>query len=396
MKAVQIIPDVYWVGALHPDLRVFDILMHTKNGTSYNSYLIQDEKTAIIDTVMDKFTQPYLQWLSELTDLQKIDYIIVQHNEMDHSGSLAELLEAAPKATILCPKPAIKYVQNVINREARIKPVENGEVLDLGGKKIEFITAPFLHWPDTMMSYLSTDGILFTCDLLAAHFCDSHLFNDLISRDVWPDFKYYFDIIFRPLKKHVRNGLKKIEGKSLKIVAPSHGPILRADLDKYIQAYLEWSAPLPENQPKKLVIYYATAHGNTERMARRIALGAQEQGMSVEVFDAADIQIEEHLDRIESADVIVFGSPTINGDAVPPIWHILNNLGTIEVKGKLGASFGSMGWSGEATGFIDRRLSDLKFKVPLPGLQAVLVPGEEELKKCFEFGVALAQGAIQS
>ncbi|MBN2356069.1 FprA family A-type flavoprotein [candidate division KSB1 bacterium] len=391
MKPVQITSDVYWIGALHPDLRNFDILMHTKNGTTYNSYLIKDQSVAIIDTVKEKYTEQYLQRISELVNLSEIAYIIVQHNEMDHSGSLAALLEAAPGAKVVCSKPAVKFVNNIINREVEILTVENGQVLDLGRKKIEFITAPFLHWPDTMMSYLQDDKILFSCDFLAMHFCDSHMFDDLITRDMWPDFKYYFQVIMRPFKKHVRNALKKIDDKSFSVVAPSHGPILRQNINKYIKAYEQWSAPLPENNPKKLMIAYASAHGNTEKMAHEIERGAKSAGLAVQTFDMVETDPEDLLDDIESADAIAVGSPTINNDAVQPIWNLLSRLATIDVKGKIAASFGSMGWSGEAVPFLDQRLSALKFKVPVEGIQAVLVPSAEEIQKCYEFGARLAQ-----
>ncbi len=390
MKPVQIKENVHWIGALHPDLRIFDIIMYCKNGTTYNSYLVKGEKTAIIDTVKDKFAAGYLDRIAELVDFTTIDYIVAQHNEMDHAGSLAALLEKAPQAQIVCSKPAAKYVQNILNREVNIKTVENGEILDLGGKSLQFFPAPFLHWPDTMMTYLREDKILFTCDMFAAHFCDSHLFNDLISRDIKADFKYYFDTIMRPFKKQVRNGLKKIADLPFEIIAPSHGPVLRQNVQEYIQAYDAWSTPGAENTPRRLLIYYASAYGNTERMAAEIGRGAKDAGLSVELYDAMLLEPQDHLDRIESADALAFGSPTINNDAVKPVWNLLTSLVTLDIKGKIGASFGSMGWSGEAVDFLDQRLVNLKLKVPNPGLKVTLIPGDEDLQKCYEFGQALA------
>ena len=395
MKPVEIKPDTFWIGSLHPDLRVFDIIMQTKNGTTYNSYLIKGEKVAIIDTVKDKFSQPYLERIAELTDFSKIAYIVIQHTEMDHSGSLAALLEKAPQAEVVCSKPAAKYVQNVLNRDVTVKTVENGQVIDLGGKSLQFYPAPFLHWPDTMMTFLPEERILFTCDVFGAHFCDYHLFNDLITRDSWPDFQHYFQTIFRPFRKMVRNGLAKIADLDFDLIAPSHGPILRQDLKRYIQAYEGWAAPIAENIPRRLLIYYASAYGNTEKMAMEIARGARDSGLAVEIFDVTEINPDEHLDRIETADAIAVGSPTINGDAVKPVWNLLSSLVTIDLKGKIGASFGSMGWSGEAVALLDQRLASLRLKVPQPGLQATLVPGADELQQCQSFGANLAQ-AIQS
>ena len=394
MKPVLIKPETWWIGALHPDLRVFDIIMHTKNGTTYNSYLVKGEKVAIIDTVKDKFSQPYLDRIAGLTDFGDIAYIVVQHNEMDHSGSLAALLDKAPQAEVVCSKPAAKYVQNVLNRPVKIRTVENGEIIDLGGKSLQFYPAPFVHWPDTMMTYLPEEKLLFTCDFFGAHFCDPHLFNDQIQRDTWSDFHHYFQTIMRPYKKMARNALKKVNELEFDMIAPSHGPVLRKELPKYLQAYAEWSAPAAENSPRRLLIYFASAYGNTGVMAQEIARGAESAGLAVELYDVTEINPEEHLDRIEQADAIAIGSPTINNDAVKPVWNLLTSLVTIDLKGKVGASFGSMGWSGEAVGLLDQRLAALKIKLVQPGLTATLVPAPDELQQCRDLGVALANAAL--
>ena len=391
MKPFQVLPNIHWIGALHPDLRVFDIIMSTKNGTTYNSYLIQDEKIAIIDTVKQKFSEPYLEHVTNLVNPESIDYIIVQHSEPDHSGSLKVLLEKAKNAQVVCAKSAVKYVQNILNMDIDLHPVSTGDTISLGTKTLTFITSPYIHWPDTMMTYIQEDKLLFPCDLLAAHFCDSRMFDDAVTRDFWPDFKYYFECIMRPYRKNVRNALAKLEPHDINIIAPSHGPILRKDVQRYINAYREWSAPLPPNDPAKILIYYAAAHGNTATMAQAIAEGAREHGVEVELFDTMEINVDQHLTRIEAADALLLGSPTINNDAVKPVWNVLNSLTTIEVKGKLAGSFGSYAWSGDAVKLLDERLTALKFKVPFEGLQALLVPGEEELQACRKRGADIAQ-----
>ena len=391
MKPFEIQNQIFWIGALHPDLRVFDIIMKTKNGTTYNSYLVKDEKIAIIDTVKQKFSEQYLEHISSLVDPAKIDYIIIQHTEPDHSGSLNALLEAAPHAKVVCAKVAVKYVNNILNKEVDLLPVEKGTTIDLGQKTLSFVSSPFLHWPDTMMTFIEKERILFPCDVFASHFCDSRMFNDVITRDFWPDFKYYFDMIMRPYKKQMRNAFKKLQPLTIETIAPSHGPILRSEVDKYFKAYEEWTAPKPENNPKKLLIYYASAHGNTEKMAFQIKEGAISEGVYVDLYHVTDIDIEDHIDRIENADAILFGSPTINNDAVKPIWDILNSLATIDVKGKIGASFGSIGWSGEAIGFLDNRMASMKIKVPVEGLSVTLVPSEADLERCYHFGKQIAQ-----
>lgn len=396
MKPFEIIPDLYWIGALHPDLRLFDIIMHTKNGTTYNSYLIKNQKTAIIDTVKAKYTDQYLQHISELCDLQSISYIIVQHTEPDHSGSLAALIQAAPKAEIICAKPAVKYVQNTLNLDIPIRGVQNGETLTIGDKTLGFLITPFLHWPDTMMTYLEQDQVLFPCDVYASHFCDSLMFDDLIQRDFWPDFTYYFEMIMRPFKKNYRSAWKKLETLPLKMIAPSHGPILRHDLARYLKAYEQWTAPARQKNRPQAIIFFASAHGNTEKMAHQIGKTIESKGIDITLFDAVGFNLTQNLEQIENADALIFGSPTINNDAVKPIWDILTGLTTIDVKGKMGASFGSIGWSGEAVEFIDVRLTAMKMKVPVPGLTATLVPSAVDLEKCHDFGAQLAQSILEN
>jgi NADH oxidase (H2O-forming) len=391
MKPFILQNNVYWIGALHPDLRIFDIIMHIKNGTTYNSYLIKDEKIAVIDTVKEKFADQYISHIAELVDPKDIDYIIVQHTEPDHSGSLAKLLDAAPNAELVCAKSAVKYVQNILNREVNIRAVGNKETLSLGEKTLMFLLAPYIHWPDTMMTFLPEEKLLFSCDLFGAHFCDSRMYDDLITRDVWPDLRYYFDCIMRPFKKNVRNALAKLNELTITQIAPSHGPIIRRDVQKYLEAYLSWSEPLPTNVPPQMLIYYATAHGNTELMANTIADGARSLGVAVEVFDAMNIVMDEHVKKIEAADALLFGSPTINSDAVKPIWDVLNSLATIDVKGKLAGSFGSYAWSGDAVVQLNNRLLAMKFKTPFEGQTAVLTPSNDELQGCFDYGVKMAQ-----
>ncbi len=394
MKPFEITKNVHWIGALHPDLRVFDIIMNTKNGTTYNSYLIQDEKTAVIDTVKEKFADAYVENIKRLIDPGSIDYIIMQHNEPDHSGSLLKLLKVAPNAQVVCAKSAVKYVENITNVDINIKAVANKDILELGSKSLQFFSTPYCHWPDTMVTWLAEDHILFPCDLLGSHFCDSRMFNDAISRDFWPDFKYYFDNIMRPYKKNVRNAISKIEDLDISVIAPSHGPILRQNIAGYIQAYKEWTEPASPNNPPKMLIYFAAAHGNTGIMAHKVAEGARSKGVDVQVYDACEIHPEEHVDKIENADAVLLGSPTINNNAVKPVWDVLNALISIDVKGKIAGSFGSYGWSGDAVEQLDARLAAMKFKVPFEGIKAVLVPNEEELQSCFAFGANVASELV--
>lgn len=286
-------------------------------------------------------------------------------------------------------RTAEHVVNNIVNRELRPIKARDGDIIDLGGKTLQFIWAPFLHWPDTMFTYLVEEKILFPCDAFGCHFCDDRLFNNLVD-DFSDQFRYYYQSLMRPFKGKVLEAVAKIRELEIDIICPSHGPILRADPWRYIDSYAEWSR-MPEAEGKRALILYASAYGNTKRMAERIAEGIAHEGLGVELFDATQIEIEDLLDRIEAADALIVGSLTINGDTVKPIWDLLSSLATIKVKGKVGAAFGSYGWSGEAVGIIEARLKSLRLKIPEPGLKYALVPTEEELEECREFGRRLAK-----
>jgi flavorubredoxin len=390
MRPVELKEGVWWTGVLDPQLRVFDIIMKADHGTTYNAYLVKGgEKTAVVDTVKSSFTQEYLDNLGTLTELDKIDYVVVNHTEPDHSGSLDALLRAAPQARVVCGKNCVPFIRNILNRDVGPLVVGDGDTLDLGGKTLRFIQAPFLHWPDTIFTYLEEDRTLFPCDFLGAHYCDDRLFDDLID-DYGHAFQYYYLVIFRPFKSYVLEAIGKIEGLPLEMVCPSHGPMLRSDPLKLVELYRRWSSePAPSDQ-KSVLVFYASAYGNTAALAERIAEGLRSSGVKVQVMDIAGTELGMMIDRIEAADGVVVGSATINGDAVEPVWNLLSNLATLKLRGKLGASFGSYGWSGEAPKLITERLRGLKFKTPLEPFRVQLVPTEEDLEGAERFGRELA------
>lgn len=390
MKPIEIKKGIYWIGVLHPDLRLFDVLFPTEHGTTYNSYLVKGEKTAVIDTAKGRFYDQFLSNVKSLVDPKDIDYIVCNHMEPDHSGSLAAFLKEAKNAQVVVSRTGEHSVSNILNADVSPLKMGDGDLLDLGGKTLRFIFAPFLHWPDTMFTYAVEDQVLFPCDVFGSHFCDEQIFNDLVG-DFSHDFEFYYRGIMGRFKDKMLQALDKIKDLEIEIIGPSHGPILRSDPWKYVNQYIEWSTPSP-TEAKKALIFYASAHGNTEMMAEEMAKGASIDGVEVEVFDLTETDPGEVLDRIEVAHALIVGSPTINGDAVKPVWDLLSSLATIRMKGKVGAAFGSYGWSGEAVGMIEDRLKSLKFKVPEPGLRFALVPTAEELESCREFGAKIAEG----
>ncbi len=383
MGAEKLKENIYWVGAYDADLKVFDIIMETRKGTTYNSYLIEDEKIAIIDSVKDGFYDEMKKNIKEVIGEKKVDYIIVQHTELDHSGSIIKLLEDYPEAEIIGSKAAIIYLRQILNRD--FKSREAKEELNLGSTTLKFISAPNLHWPDTIFTYATEKEILFTCDFTGCHYCPpSKCITDECQGDYFDEMKYYFDVIMGPFKKFVNMALDKIENIKFDMVAPSHGPIHVNDVYKYLNLYREW-AKVEDIKEKNVQIFYISAYGNTENMAKHIAHRINEKGIKAETHEITSMDMNEAVNLIEGASGIMIGSPTINQDAVKPAWDLLSLVNPIINRGKAAAAFGSYGWSGEGVVMLTQRLSSLKFKTLNPGLKFNFVPSEEEYKGADEF-----------
>ncbi|WP_291574846.1 FprA family A-type flavoprotein [Clostridium sp. UBA4548] len=377
MKSVELKNKIYWIGAENPELRVFDIIMETKRGTTYNSYLIDDEKVAIIDTVKDGYFETYLENIKSIIGDRKVDYIVVQHTELDHSGSLIKLLEVYPEAKVVGSRAAIKYLGGILNTSFH-NAVADGEI-NLGNRSLEFISAPNLHWPDTIFTYVKQDKVLFTCDVMGCHYCPTNCITDSCSGDYETEMKYYFDVIMGPFKKFVNAGLDKIENLDKEIIAPSHGPVHISDLEHYFNLYRQWAKEdAPED--KNIQIFYISAYGNTEAMAKFIANTISEKGIRAEAHEITSMNMGDMINLIEKSSGILIGSPTINQDAVEPAWNLLAHVSAITNRGKIGGAFGSYGWSGEGVPMINSRLKDLKFKVLEEGFKFNFVPSQNDFE----------------
>ena len=387
MKSFEIVKDVYWVGVLDPDLRIFDIVLPTEKGTTYNAYFVRGrEKSALIDTVKEPFAREFMERLRTLTDLRTIDYLVVNHTEPDHSWAVQEVLKASPDITIIASRSAVKFLQAIVNRPFRSMVVTGGESVDLGDRTLHFIAAPFLHWPDTIFTYLAEDEILFPCDCFGCHFCDERMFEDQVD-DFQGQFHFYYDHIMRPFKPKVVEACEKVKPLKIKILAPSHGPILRKDPWKYIRAYEEWSrSPEPETEALEVVIVYVSAYQNTRRMGEAIREGMSDEKVRVVLLDINATDTETLRDAIERADGLVVGTPTLAGDAPKPIWDVLSLIVTVSGKKRWGAVFGSYGWSGEAIKMVEERLKGLGIRLASSGLKVNFAPTEEDFAQCREFG----------
>lgn len=388
MNPIEIIPGIQWVGVLDTQLRVFDVIMEAKHGTTYNSFLVRGrDKVALIDASKAAFAETFLETLRPAIDPTAIDYMVCNHLEPDHSGALVDVLDVAPQAQVVVTKPGRTLLRAILNRDIKPTIAGEGDRIDLGGKTLRFIMAPFLHWPDTMFTYLEEDQVLFSGDFLGAHYCDPRLFNDLIP-NYDETFHYYFQVIMRPFKEYVRHALDKIDSLPIRVVCPVHGPILRTDVRRYIDMYRAWSAEAPKTT-KRLLVFYVSSYGNTERMAHAIGRGIRDAGVDATVLDLAKVDVQDVLDDIEAAEGIVVGTCTINGDALEQAWRLLSSLATIKLKDKLGASFGAFGWSGEGPLMIAERMKGLKFRIPEEPMRVQLVPTDADLKSCEEYGKRL-------
>lgn len=391
---VEIKPGLYWIGSEDPDLRVFDDLFPTEHGTSYNAYLLKGtEKTAIIDTVDHKNVDEYMDRVRSLVDPATIDYIIVNHTEHDHTGSLAYLLEQAPQAVVYCTIAAKNFLGNMLHRPFTCQTVKDGDTLDLGGRTLRFITAPFLHWPDTMFTRLEEENILFSCDAFGAHYWNAgHIFNDECD-DFTSARHFYFDCIFRPFKDKVLSAVEKIRHDVIDMICPSHGPIIRKDPWKVIQQFENWSKP--PSQSKKIVILFLSPHGSTEMMANAVANGAKVDGLEICSYHINSLTAGELRNLMEEASALIFGIPTFNRDIAKPMWEVLAYLSTVKLQTNLAGIFGSYGWSGEACKMAEERLKSLGFKLVADSVRTTFTPTDEVLIRCEELGRAVAEEVLK-
>ncbi len=384
MNGIKIKDNIFWVGALDHEMRVFDLIFKTDHGTTYNSYLIKDEKTALIDTVKEPFTREFISRIDSQVDLKDIDYIIINHSEPDHTGALPELLKHACNAKIIASKAGGHLLKNVVNVPLNLATIDECPNIDLGTCRLKFIPAPYLHWPDTIFTYLDKEKILFTSDAFGAHYCDERLFDDLVG-DFDSHFHYYYDSIMRPFKPYILKAIEKVEELDIDIIATAHGPVIRNNPRKYIESYLRWSQ-IQTEAIKNVLILYTSIYGSTKKMAEAIAKGALEEGVNVKLLDVNDTDPQFIRDAIEKADGIIVGSPTIVGDVPKPVWDALTLLSSVKSSIKLGAAFGSYGWSGEATKMVEDRLSGLHIKLHKPCLKIKLIPDDNIIEECQGFG----------
>lgn len=391
MKSMKLNDSLYWVGVLDKDLRVFDIIMYTEFGTTYNSYVLKgSEKTALFESAKAKFFDEYLDTVTQITPVEDIEYVIVDHTEPDHAGSIEKLLEINPNIKVVGSAVAISFLKHIVNREFYSVTVKDGDTLSLGDKTIRFYSVPNLHWPDTIYSYIEEDKVLVTCDSFGSHYAHEGILRSTVTdyEGYMRATKYYFDNILGPFKQpHMADALRLVRDElKPQMICPGHGPVLDSELDDLYEKYAEWCGEPAENQPKKVVIPYVSAYGYTAQLAEKIAEGLKASGdFDVSLHDMVTSDKDAVLGEIAAADGILLGTPTILQEALNPIWDLTINMYPPVHGGKYAAAFGSYGWSGEAVPHLTERLKQLNMKV-MPGLKVRLKPNETDLINAFDFG----------
>ncbi|HLB72199.1 MAG: flavodoxin domain-containing protein [Candidatus Methanoperedens sp.] len=390
---VKLKDGVYWVGAIDWNIKKFHGHEYsTHRGTTYNAYLIIDEKVALVDTVWGPFSHQMIENIEEIIDVKKIDYMIANHAEVDHSGGLPELMRYIPNAEVIVSEKGKESIFKHYHRQWNFRTVKTGDSISLGENKLVFVTAPMLHWPDSMFTYLTGKNILLPNDAFGMHYASSGRFNDEVDEiEVYQEAIKFYANILTPFSDLV---IKKIdEFKKLNIpvdiIAPSHGIIWRKDPMQIVEKYYEWAQ---QKNDGSVVIIYDTMWNATEKMAQAIAHGLEKEGMRHKLFNMAVCDRNDVLTEIFKAKGILIGSPTLNNGLLPTIKPILEDLKGLKFRNKAGAAFGSYGWSGENVKLIEENFEKAKIKKLQEGIKVKWQPTKEELEKCVEFGRNFAKG----
>lgn len=390
MQTLELKNGLYWTGVLDPNLRVFDIVMETEFGTTYNSYILKgSEKTALFETAKLKFFDEYLEALKSIVDINNIDYIVMNHTEPDHAGSIEKLIELNPNIKVVGTACAISFLKNIVNKDFYSIIVKENDTLSLGNKTLNFMILPNLHWPDSMYTYVEEDKTLFTCDSFGAHYSfDGIVLSKVTDNDGYMKAaKYYFDNIIGPFKPFMLKALDRINEFDIEMICVGHGPVVDCRIDEIKETYKNWCTVVNPNKKKTIVMPYVSAYGYTKELGEEITRGIKDSGdIDVKAYDMVTADVSEVLTEIGYADGILLGSPTILGAALKPIWDLTTSMFTAIHGGKLASAFGSYGWSGEAVPHLVERLKQLKMKVVDNGFRIKFKPGENDLQEAYEYG----------
>ena len=392
MPPVKVLENIYWVGVVDWNIRHFHGFSYsTHRGTTYNAYLIIDKKVALVDTVQHPFAEEMIERIKEVIDPYKIDYIIANHVESDHSGSIAEILKHAPNATIVGTANCKAGLEKHYFGNWKFQTVKTGDALSLGDRTLTFLEAPMLHWPDTMFTYIEKDALLLSNDGFGQHLATSKRFDDEVNQHIlmWEAAKYYANILWLYSGVVLRK-LAEVQKLGLKIdmIAPSHGVIWRKDPMKIVNAYLKWANGEAE---KKAMIVYDTMWESTEKMAKAMLEGINSEGVEGKLFRLPFSDEGDIIAELLETKGLLLGSATINNGVLPTVAPFLREIEGLRPKNKLAAAFGSYGWGGGATAAIEKTLKSAGMELAAPALTVKWVPDTAELQKCYEYGREFAK-----
>jgi flavorubredoxin len=382
---------IYWVGAVDWNLRYFHGPAYsTHRGTTYNAYLIIDDQVTLVDTVYRPFAEELIKHISEIIDPAKIDNVVINHVETDHSGAFPEIMKIVPNARVFCSQRGMEGLKKHFYLDCNYQVVKTGDVISTGKKSLTFVEAPMLHWPDSMFTYIKEDALLMPNDAFGQHIATSHRFDDEVDmNEVMEEAAKYYANILLPLSTMV---LKKIEevtkmGIDIKMIAPSHGIIWRKDPGRIIDAYLNWAGGEAE---RKVLVVYDTMWGSTEKMAKAILEGVASAGVPVKLFKLSASDHNDIMKELMNARAVVLGSPTMNNGILPTMATMIEEMKVLKPRNRVGVVFGSYGWGGGAIKFIEDKFREAGVELIEDGLGFKWVPSEEELSQCVELGKRIA------
>ena len=390
MEPVKIAEDIYWVGVVDWNIRDFHGYS-TYLGTTYNAYLILDDKVTLIDTVKSNFTDELLSSISRIIDPKRIDIVISNHTEMDHSGGLLRVMHRiGEEKPIYCSKMGYKHLPMHFRKDLNYQVVNDGDQLSIGKRTFTFLETRMLHWPDSMFTYLGEEKILFSSDAFGQHYGGSERFDDEVGDDIMPHAKKYFANILLLYSPLILKLIKRVQemGLSFNMICPDHGIIWRKDPMKIINAYATWSEQRPT---RKALVVYDTMWHSTQLMAEAICDGLVQEGVKTFCMDLRAWHRSDIITELLDAGALIVGSPTLNNGLFPTVSDFLTYMKGLKPKNKIGAAFGSYGWSGEAVRLINQELESAKIRLIHEGLRVQFVPDEDALKRCIELGKRIAK-----
>jgi flavorubredoxin len=396
MKPIEIKPKIFWVGGIDWNLRDFHGYL-TQRGSTYNAYLIVDEKIVLVDTVKHYLFEEMLSRIKEVVDPSRIDYIVANHVEMDHSGSLPKMLKMAPKAKVITSPNGEKGLRQHFRQEWNFQVVKSGDSIKVGKRSLQFFLTPMVHWPDSMATYVPEEKLLLPNDAFGQHIASAERFDDQVGWDILHQeaAKYYANIVL-PYGEQVKKALEALSGLDIDMVGPSHGVIWRSFLPKIMEAYQKWSDNQSEN---KALMVYDTMWGSTERIAYALRDGMEKAGVAVTMRSLKTNDISDVMTDLLSSRAVLIGSPTLNNGMLPSVGAFLTYLEGLRPKKRTGFVFGSYGWGGQAVKKIGAVLENLKWEMPLENVNLQYVPADGELEKVAkigeEFGNLLKKKEVQ-